>query len=35
MEVTQAPLALDATGKVLTVPTNPYEIKTVKVQFGK
>jgi alpha-mannosidase len=33
MEVAQSPLALDATGKVLAVPTNPYEIKTVKVQF--
>ena len=32
---TQAPLALDSTGKVLSVPTNPYEIKTVKVQFAK
>ena len=35
MEVVQTPLSLDATGKVLTVPTNPYEIKTVKVQFSK
>ena len=34
MEVVQSPLSLDATGKVLTVPTNPYEIKTVKVKFG-
>ncbi len=34
MEVVQNPLALDATGKTLAVPTNPYEIKTVKVRFG-
>ena len=34
MEVMQSPLALDATGKTLAVPTNAYEIKTVKVQFG-
>jgi alpha-mannosidase len=34
MEVAQRPLALDATPNVLTVPTNPYEIKTVKVGFG-
>jgi alpha-mannosidase len=33
MEVTQGPLALDATGEMLAVPTNPYEIKTVKVKF--
>jgi alpha-mannosidase len=35
MEVAQSPLSLDASGKVVTVPTNPYEIKTVKVQFAK
>jgi alpha-mannosidase len=35
IEVAQSPLALDSTGTVLTVPTNPYEIKTVKVQFPK
>jgi len=35
MEAVEAPLSLDATGKVVTVPTNPYEIKTVKVQFAK
>ncbi len=34
MEVVQSPLALDASGKTLAVPTNPYEIKTVKVRFG-
>ncbi len=34
MEVVQSPLALDASGKMLAVPTNPYEIKTVKVRFG-
>ncbi len=33
MEVAQSPLSLAATPTVLTVPTNPYEIKTVKVQF--
>jgi alpha-mannosidase len=32
MEVDHAPLRPDPTG-VLAVPTNPYEIKTVKVQF--
>ena len=35
MEVRQAPLALDSNGEVLTIPTNPYEIKTVKIRFGK
>ncbi|HVP53995.1 MAG TPA: glycoside hydrolase family 38 C-terminal domain-containing protein [Candidatus Eisenbacteria bacterium] len=35
MESVEAPLSLDATGKVVTVPTNPYEIKTVKVTFAK
>ena len=35
MEVVEGPLSLDATGKVVTVPTNAYEIKTVKVQFAK
>jgi len=34
MEVAQRPLSLDATSKVLAVPTNPYEIKTVKVAFA-
>ena len=34
MEVVQTPLSLDSTGNTLTIPTNPYEIKTVKVQFG-
>ncbi len=34
MEIVQAPLSLDATSKALVVPTNPYEIKTVKVQFA-
>jgi alpha-mannosidase len=33
MEVAQSPLSLAADPEVLTVPTNPYEIKTVKVQF--
>ena len=35
MEVGQNPLSLDSTGKVVSVPTNPYEIKTVKVKFTK
>jgi alpha-mannosidase len=35
MEVASTQLTLDASGKVVTVPTNPYEIKTVKVQFVK
>src|SRR5271167_3699452 len=34
MEVAQSPLSLAATPTVLTVPTNPYEIKTVKVHFA-
>jgi alpha-mannosidase len=33
MEVAQSPLSLAANPNVLTVPTNPYEIKTVKVHF--
>ena len=35
MEMGPSPLTLDASGKVVTVPTNAYEIKTVKVQFAK
>jgi alpha-mannosidase len=35
MEAVSGPLTLDSTGKVVTVPTNAYEIKTVKVQFAK
>ncbi len=35
MEAAPSPLTLDSIGKVVTVPTNPYEIKTVKVQFAK
>ena len=35
MESVEGPLSLDAAGKVVTIPTNPYEIKTVKVQFAK
>jgi alpha-mannosidase len=35
METVEGRLSLDAAGKVVTVPTNPYEIKTVKVQFAK
>ena len=35
MEAVEGPLSLDAAGKVVTVPTNAYEIKTVKVQFAK
>jgi alpha-mannosidase len=35
MEVAPVPLQLDPPGYALAVPTNPYEIKTVKVQFGK
>jgi alpha-mannosidase len=34
MEVAQSPLSLAENPNVLTVPTNPYEIKTVKVQFS-
>jgi len=34
MEVAQSPMSLDSSGKVLVVPTNPYEIKTVKVHFA-
>ena len=34
MEVAPVPLQLDSTGNAVTVPTNPYEIKTVKVKFG-
>jgi alpha-mannosidase len=34
MEVAQRPLSLAQNPKVLTVPTNPYEIKTVKVAFA-
>jgi hypothetical protein len=26
---------LDSTGNAVTVPTNPYEIKTVKVKFDR
>jgi alpha-mannosidase len=33
MEVAQSPLSLAAAPNVLTVPTNPYEIKTVKIHF--
>ena len=33
MEAEPSPLALDVTKKTVAVPTNPYEIKTVKVQF--
>jgi alpha-mannosidase len=35
MEVAPSTLAVDSTGKIVTVPTNAYEIKTVKVQFAK
>jgi alpha-mannosidase len=35
MEATQNPLSVDSAGKVVTVPTSPYEIKTVKVQLSK
>jgi len=35
MEQTPSSLTLDSTGKVVTVPTSAYEIKTVKVEFGK
>jgi hypothetical protein len=34
METVQNSLALDTTGTVLNIPTNPYEIKTVKVHFS-
>jgi alpha-mannosidase len=33
MEAAQVPTAVDSTGKVVAVPTNPYEIKTVKGQL--
>jgi alpha-mannosidase len=35
MESVEGALSVDSTGKVVTVPTNPYEIKTVKVSFAK
>jgi alpha-mannosidase len=35
MEVAPLPLQLDSTGNAVTVPTNPYEIKTVKVKFDR
>jgi alpha-mannosidase len=35
MESVEGQLSLDTAGKVVTVPTNPYEVKTVKVQFAK
>jgi hypothetical protein len=35
METVEGSLSLDASGKVVTVPTNPYEIKTVKVSFAQ
>ena len=34
MEVAQSPLSLAANPQALVVPTDPYEIKTVKVHFG-
>jgi alpha-mannosidase len=34
METIQGPVALDSTGTVVTIPTKPYEIKTIKVQLG-
>jgi len=33
MEAAQTPLAVDSNRKVIAIPTNPYEIKTVKVQL--
>ncbi len=35
MEKPDHPLSLASNGTVVVVPTNPYEIKTVKVAFGK
>lgn len=35
MEKPDHPLSLASNGSVVVVPTNPYEIKTVKVSFGK
>jgi alpha-mannosidase len=35
MEIPTVPLQLDSTGNAVTVPTNPYEIKTVKVKFDR
>jgi len=35
METVQNPVALDSSGAVLNIPTNPYEIKTIKVQLSK
>ena len=33
MEAPQTPIGLDSAGKLVVIPTNPYEIKTVKVQL--
>jgi len=33
METVQSPIGLDGSHKTLAIPTNPYEIKTVKVQL--
>jgi hypothetical protein len=33
MEAVQVPTAMDSTGKVVAIPTNPYEIETVKTQL--
>jgi alpha-mannosidase len=35
MEVPTAPIQFDPPGYQLTIPTNPYEIKTVKVKFDR
>ena len=35
MEKPDQPLSMASNGTVVVVPTNPYEIKTVKVAFGK
>jgi hypothetical protein len=35
MEKEEHPLSLSADGRELTVPTGPYEIKTVKVWFAR
>jgi len=35
METNQNPLVIEQSGKVVAVPTNPYEIKTVKLQLAQ
>jgi alpha-mannosidase len=35
METIESPVALDSSRTMVTIPTKPYEIKTIKVQFGQ